>query len=59
MFDLDNLIRICTARIKEDATHSKALNIRASAYIKKGRFGEVRCGGVLCLRFRRWRTAIR
>ena len=34
--NIDNLITICTAKLKNVPTHKKALYIRASAYIKKG-----------------------
>ncbi len=40
-FDIDNLIRLCTEKLKDDKVHAKALTIRASAYIKKGRYKEV------------------
>jgi Flp pilus assembly protein TadD len=37
---VDNLIAVCTKKLQEDGTHKKALFIRASSFLKKGRFGE-------------------
>ncbi len=38
--DVDNLISVCTKKLLEDPTHKKALFIRASSFLKKGRFAE-------------------
>ncbi len=39
--DLDNLIKVCSAKLEDDETHYKALFLRASSYAKQGRFPEV------------------
>lgn len=36
--NVDNLIAVCTKKLKEDGNHRKALFIRASSYLKKGLF---------------------
>ena len=38
--DVDNLIAVCTKKLQDDPTHKKALFIRASSFLKKGRFAE-------------------
>jgi hypothetical protein len=35
---VDNLIAVCSKKLKEDGNHRKALFIRASSYLKKGMF---------------------
>jgi hypothetical protein len=35
--NVDNLIAVCTKKLKEDPNHKKALFIRASSYLKKDR----------------------
>ena len=40
ILDVDNLISVCTKKLQEDPTHKKALFIRASSFLKKGRFAE-------------------
>lgn len=34
--NIDNLIQICSGKLKQIPKHKKALYIRASAYIRKG-----------------------
>jgi tetratricopeptide (TPR) repeat protein len=34
--NLDNLINICSIKLKNDPTNKKALYIRSSTYLKKG-----------------------
>ena len=36
--NVDNLITVCTKKLKEDPNHKKALFIRASSFLKKGNF---------------------
>ena len=36
--NVDNLITVCTKKLKEDPNHRKALFIRASSFLKKGNF---------------------
>ena len=38
--NLDNLINICTMRLKNNPNHKKALFIRASSYMKKEKYLE-------------------
>ncbi len=38
MINIDNLINICTQRLKKNAAHKKALFIRSSSYLKKGKY---------------------
>ena len=38
--DVDNLISVCTKKLQEDPAHKKALFIRSSSFLKKGRFAE-------------------
>ncbi len=38
--DVDNLITVCSKKLQEDPTHKKALFIRASQLLKKGRYNE-------------------
>ena len=38
--DVDNLISVCTKKLKEDGEHKKALFIRGSSYLKKGMLDE-------------------
>lgn len=40
MINIDNLISICTLRLKKNAAHKKALFIRSSSYLKKGKYAE-------------------
>ena len=36
--NIDNLINICTLKLKSNPTHKKALFIRASSYMKKNQY---------------------
>lgn len=36
--NVDNLITVCSKKLREDPNHKKALFIRASSYLKKGQF---------------------
>lgn len=38
--DVDNLISVCSKKLQEDPSHKKALFIRASSFLKKGRYAE-------------------
>ena len=38
--NVDNLIAVCSKKLKEDKDHRKALFIRGSSYLKKGMFQE-------------------
>lgn len=40
MINIDNLISICTLRLKKNSAHKKALFIRSSSYLKKGKYAE-------------------
>jgi len=38
--DVDNLISVCTKKLRQDPTHKKALFIRGSSFLKKGMLEE-------------------
>jgi tetratricopeptide (TPR) repeat protein len=38
--NIDNLINICTLKLKKNSAHKKALFIRSSSYMKKGKYAE-------------------
>lgn len=38
--NIENLINICTLKLKKNPAHKKALFIRSSSYMKKGRYAD-------------------